>query len=64
MPTAIDKEQNKAMGTEYIIGAAFSVALIGTLVLLVGVHHEQNKKNRNLRSSQILQPVELASQLL
>ena len=61
--SAIDKEQHKTMGTEYIIGAAFSVALIGTLVLLVGVHHEQNKKNRNLRSSQILQPVELASHL-
>jgi hypothetical protein len=50
------------MGTEYIIGAAFSVALIGILVLL-GVHHEQNKKNRNLRSSQILQSIELASHL-
>ena len=60
--TAIDKEQHKTLRSEYMIGAAFSVALIGILVLL-GISHEQNKKNRNLRSSQILQHIELASQL-
>jgi hypothetical protein len=55
--------QRKTLRNDYIIaGAVVFVTFIGLLVLL-GISHEQNKKNRNLRSSQILQPIELASQL-